>query len=123
MSSFVLLCVFPHQWIAQRQVSPMSVYCDRVGCHVLCLQHYIPCGVSAIKIKLIIIVILKKLFFYFTVNLPPTLAKSQVSSVRKNLKMQLLILLKHPASFDYKHQVSTLLTDLGATQAEVSPQC
>lgn len=29
-------------------------------------------------------------------NLPPTLAKSQVSSVRKFLKNQLLNLLKHP---------------------------
>ena len=36
-------CVFqydvPHQWIAQRQVGHVSVYCDGVGCHVLCLQH------------------------------------------------------------------------------------
>ena len=36
-------CVFqwdvPHQWIAQRQVGPVSVYCDWVGCHVLSLPH------------------------------------------------------------------------------------
>ena len=32
----------PHQWIAQRQVAPVSVYCDRVGCRVLCLRHDIP---------------------------------------------------------------------------------
>lgn len=31
-------------------------------------------------------------------NLPPTLAKSQVNSVRKHLKMQLLSLLKHPVA-------------------------
>ena len=39
-------CVFqydvPHQWIAQRQVNPVSVHCDGVGCHVLCLRHGIP---------------------------------------------------------------------------------
>ena len=32
------VCDVPHQWIAQRQVGPVSVYCDGVGCHVLCLR-------------------------------------------------------------------------------------
>ncbi|XP_070578226.1 LOW QUALITY PROTEIN: symplekin-like [Ptychodera flava] len=54
------------------------------------------------------------------VNLPPTLAKSQVSSVRKNLKVQLLSLLRHPASVEYRAQITTLLSDLGATQQEIS---
>ncbi|ESO93591.1 hypothetical protein LOTGIDRAFT_215976, partial [Lottia gigantea] len=54
------------------------------------------------------------------VNLPPTLAKSQVSSVRKNLKMQMLALLKHPASVDHLTQITTLLTDLGASQSEIN---
>ena len=31
-----------NQWIVQRQVGPVSVYCEGVGCHVLCLQHDIP---------------------------------------------------------------------------------
>lgn len=53
-------------------------------------------------------------------NLPPTLAKSQVSSVRKHLKLQLLILMKHPVAVDYHGQISTLLTDLGATPQEIS---
>lgn len=53
------------------------------------------------------------------VNLPPTLAKSQVSSVRKNLKMHMLSLLRHPASQDHITQITTLLTDLGATNSEV----
>lgn len=53
-------------------------------------------------------------------NLPPTLAKSQVSSVRKHLKLQLLILMKHPAAVDFHGQISTLLTDLGATPQEIS---
>eukprot|EP00794_Sanderia_malayensis_P020260 gene20260-22245_t len=52
-------------------------------------------------------------------NLPPTLSKSQVSSVRKNLKMQLFALLKQPAAVDFVPQIGTLLTDLGATQAEL----
>ena len=39
MGSCVFQCDVPHQWIAQRQVGPMSVYCDGVGCHALCLQH------------------------------------------------------------------------------------
>lgn len=53
------------------------------------------------------------------VNLPPTLAQSQVSSVRKNLKMQLLSLLKHKCAVDYLTNITTLLTDLGASQSEV----
>jgi len=40
--------------------------------------------------------------------------------VRKNLKMQMLTLLKHPASYELQTQITTLLTDLGATQNEVS---
>uniref|UniRef100_A0A0B7BJ07 Symplekin n=1 Tax=Arion vulgaris TaxID=1028688 RepID=A0A0B7BJ07_9EUPU len=54
------------------------------------------------------------------VNLPPTLAKSQVSSVRKNLKTQMMSLLRHPASVDFIPQISTLLTDLGASQSEIN---
>jgi len=34
-------------------------------------------------------------------NLPPTLAKSQVSSVRKHLKNQLLALLRHPTAAEH----------------------
>ena len=41
MGSCVFQCDVPQQWI-ERQVGPVSVYCDRVGCHVLCLQHGIP---------------------------------------------------------------------------------
>ncbi|PIK41387.1 putative symplekin [Apostichopus japonicus] len=53
------------------------------------------------------------------VNLPPTLAKSQVSSVRKHMKMQLLILLKHPGALEVVSNVSTLLADLGTPDAEI----
>lgn len=45
--------------------------------------------------------------------------KSQVSSVRKHLKVQLLQLLKHPAAVDFLQNITTLLTDLGATYHEV----
>lgn len=57
--------------------------------------------------------------FLITVNLPPTLSKSQVSSVRKHLKLQLLNLLRLPASLDFHSNITTLLTDLGATYQEV----
>ncbi|KAJ6663539.1 hypothetical protein lerEdw1_009618 [Lerista edwardsae] len=53
-------------------------------------------------------------------NLPPTLAKSQVSSVRKNLKLHLLSVLKHPASVEFQAQITTLLMDLGTQQAEIA---
>uniref|UniRef100_A0A914WJ65 Symplekin/Pta1 N-terminal domain-containing protein n=1 Tax=Plectus sambesii TaxID=2011161 RepID=A0A914WJ65_9BILA len=53
------------------------------------------------------------------VNLPPTLGTSQVKSVRKELKMHLLRLLKHEASSPFHPQITTLLTDLGASQQEV----
>lgn len=53
-------------------------------------------------------------------NLPPTLTRSQVSSVRKNLKMQFINLLKHPASFEWRSQIIPTLTDLGVTQNEIN---
>ena len=42
MGSCVFQCDVLHHWIALRQVGPVSVYCDRVECHVLCLPHGIP---------------------------------------------------------------------------------
>ncbi|KAJ0006009.1 hypothetical protein NQD34_015903 [Periophthalmus magnuspinnatus] len=53
-------------------------------------------------------------------NLPPTLAKSQVSSVRKNLKLHLVAVLKHPCSLEFHGQISTLLQDLGMPQSEIA---
>lgn len=53
-------------------------------------------------------------------NLPPTLAKSQVSSVRKNLKLHLMAVLKHPCSLEFQGQISTLLLDLGMAQSEIT---
>lgn len=56
----------------------------------------------------------------FVANLPPTLAKSQVSSVRKNLKLHLVSVLKHPCSLEFQGQISTLLLDLGMPQSEIT---
>lgn len=56
-------------------------------------------------------------------NLPPTLGKSQVSSVRKQLKLQLLILLKHPlaaSTQEYQSIMVELLNELGATPNEIA---
>lgn len=53
-------------------------------------------------------------------NLPPTLTSSQVSSVRKNLKMQFTNLLKLPASFEFRTSIIPTLTDLGATINEIN---
>ena len=52
-------------------------------------------------------------------NLPPTLTDSQVSSVKKSLKMQLIALLKNKGSFEYQSVIRHLLLDLGASQGEV----
>lgn len=53
-------------------------------------------------------------------NLPPTLTNSQVSSVKKTLKMQFLNLLKHPASFEHHAAITEILLDLGASNSEIN---
>ncbi|GMS80132.1 hypothetical protein PENTCL1PPCAC_2307 [Pristionchus entomophagus] len=53
------------------------------------------------------------------VNLPPTLGTSQVKAVRKELKMHLIRLMKHPSILEHAHKIATLLSDLGASQAEI----
>jgi symplekin len=55
-------------------------------------------------------------------NLPPTLAKSQVSSVEKQLKLQMLMLLKHPHIIEqsrYQTPIVELLFELGANQTDI----
>ena len=47
MSTSVFQFNVPHQWIAQRHVGHVAVYCDGVGCHALCLRHDIPSCVGA----------------------------------------------------------------------------
>ena len=43
-----------------------------------------------------------------------------MSSVRKNLKLQLSQIVKHAAVAPFISQISTLLTDLGATHSELN---
>lgn len=54
------------------------------------------------------------------VRLPPTLTSSQVSSIRKTLKMQFMNLIKLPASFEWRGLIVPTLIDLGATQSEIN---
>lgn len=53
-------------------------------------------------------------------NLPPTLSDSQMNSVRKHLKMQLLNIIKMPAAYEMQSMISPILVDLGATNSEIS---
>lgn len=53
-------------------------------------------------------------------NLPPTLSQSQVSSVRKYLKVLLFKLAKHPGAVEFHSQISILLSGLGATPVQIS---
>lgn len=53
-------------------------------------------------------------------NLPPTLTDSQVSSVRKHLKMQLINILKQNASYEMHSTITVILSDLGASNQEIS---
>lgn len=53
-------------------------------------------------------------------NFPPTLSDSQMNSVRKHLKMQLLNILKQPAAFELQSTISRILVDLGTTNSEIA---
>lgn len=53
-------------------------------------------------------------------NLPPHFSSSQINSVTKHLKSQILALLRLPASYDYNAQITTLLTALGCSQSDIS---
>lgn len=53
-------------------------------------------------------------------RLPPTLTESQVQSVKKFLKLQLTVMLKHPYSLDrFQHQITQLLQAVGSKQPEI----
>ncbi|CAD6197074.1 unnamed protein product [Caenorhabditis auriculariae] len=54
------------------------------------------------------------------VNLPPTLGTSQVKSVRKELKRNLMRFLKLPAAVPFQSKISTLLVYLGSNPHEIS---
>lgn len=57
--------------------------------------------------------------FRLNSNLPPTLTDSQISSVRKHLKMQLLNILRQPGSYEHQSTVIQILSDLGASHQEI----
>lgn len=53
-------------------------------------------------------------------TLPPTLSQSQVNSVRKQLKMLVINIVKHPSSNGMLSQLTQLLLDIGMTQQEIN---
>ncbi|VVD01256.1 unnamed protein product [Leptidea sinapis] len=53
-------------------------------------------------------------------TLPPTLSQSQVNSVRKHLKMQLINLVRQTTSNEIIPQLMQLLSDIGMTQQEIN---
>lgn len=63
-----------------------------------------------------------KAFEALSSNLPPTLAKSQVNSVNKQLKLLFLILFKHPFVYSNKQQskLGQILTNIGASHSEIN---
>lgn len=56
-------------------------------------------------------------------NLPPTLSTTQVNSVRKKLKSELVNIIKHPAASDYAENIAAMLIELGMfiLQLQYSP--
>ena len=51
--------------------------------------------------------------------MPPTLGRSQVNTVKKQIKLQILLICKTPHAFEFQSQISSILSDLGASQNEV----
>ena len=52
-------------------------------------------------------------------NMPPTLGKSQVSTARKQMKLQLLSICKTPHASEFQNQITSILSDLGLSSNEV----
>ncbi|GJQ67330.1 hypothetical protein Trydic_g8229 [Trypoxylus dichotomus] len=52
-------------------------------------------------------------------NLPPTLSTTQVNSVRKKLKSELMGLIKHPSTSEYIEVITPMLIDLGCSQQDI----
>lgn len=53
-------------------------------------------------------------------NLPPTLTTTQVNSVRKKMKTELVGLIKHPAAYEFIDKLTPMLIDLGYTQQDIT---
>jgi ABC-type histidine transport system ATPase subunit len=52
--------------------------------------------------------------------MPPTLGKSQVSTVRKQMKLQVVLICKNSCCIDFQSQVISLLSELGASTSEIN---
>lgn len=62
------------------------------------------------------------IFVHILENLPSSLTQSQSNSIQKYLKLQLLSLLRLPASVEYQKTIGRLLLDIGASNQEVMAQ-
>ncbi|CAF2884736.1 unnamed protein product [Rotaria sp. Silwood2] len=60
-----------------------------------------------------------QIFKVLHVNLSSTFIDSQVTSLRNIIKLKLFSLLKYSPVYNLQPQITTFLTDLGATQAEI----
>ena len=52
--------------------------------------------------------------------MPPTLGKSQVSTVRKQMKLQIISVCKNSCCTDFQTQIVSLLSELGASSSEIN---
>lgn len=62
---------------------------------------------------------MKSKYILFLESISSSLTPSQLNSVQKNLKLQLMNLLRIPASTDHQHTIGRLLLDIGASNQEV----
>jgi symplekin len=53
-------------------------------------------------------------------NMPPTLGNSQVSTVRKQIKLQIISICKNPSCGEHVNDITKILTDLGTSSNEIS---
>lgn len=53
-------------------------------------------------------------------NMPPTLGKSQVNTVRKQMKLQLVLICKNPCCIEFQSKIISIFNELGASQSEIS---
>jgi symplekin len=52
--------------------------------------------------------------------MPPTLGRSQVSTAKKQIKLQLFSICKTPHAIEFQPQITNALTELGCTSNEVN---
>lgn len=51
--------------------------------------------------------------------MPPTLGKSQVSTARKAIKLQVVLMCKTPIAVEFQSDLTVILSSLGASSNEV----